>query len=71
MHDKIYEDILSKISQDEELKERFKKEPLVVLDELGYSLPPNIQIEVVEETADKVYFVIPYHRDEEDPVTVW
>jgi hypothetical protein len=48
---------------DEGFRERLKADPrAVVAEETGIEIPEAIQIEVLEETAEKAYLVIPTNR---------
>ena len=50
---------------DESFRERLKTDPhAAVADETGIEIPEGIQIEVLEETPEKAYLVIPVNRVE-------
>ena len=48
---------------DEGFRERLKADPrAVVAEETGFEVPASVQIEVLKETAEKAYLVIPTNR---------
>lgn len=48
---------------DEGFRKRLKADPrAVVAEETGFEVPEGVQIEVLEETAEKAYLVIPSNR---------
>jgi Nitrile hydratase, alpha chain len=52
--------LIEKSLQDESLRQRLLADPKGALeDELGTRLPENIEVRVVEETADTIYLVLP------------
>jgi hypothetical protein len=52
--------LIEKSLQDESLRQRLLADPRAALEEeLGTRLPENIEVRVVEETADTIYLVLP------------
>ena len=51
--------VIARTWLDEAFKARLKKNPVAVLKEVGYELPPGLEIEVVESTEKKAYLVLP------------
>ena len=52
--------LIEKGLEDESFRQRLLEEPRAALEEeLGARLPAEIQIRVVEETADTIYLVLP------------
>jgi hypothetical protein len=52
--------LIEKSLQDESLRQRLLADPRAALEEeLGTRLPDNIEVRVVEETADTIYLVLP------------
>ena len=52
--------LIEKSLQDDSLRQRLLADPKGALeDELGTRLPENIEVRVVEETADTIYLVLP------------
>jgi broad-specificity NMP kinase len=48
---------------DEDFRERLKADPrAVVAEEIGITVPESIEIEVLEETPERAYLVIPLDR---------
>jgi Nitrile hydratase, alpha chain len=48
---------------DEDFRERLKADPRAALaEELGFEIPESIRIEVLEETPEQAYLVIPLNR---------
>lgn len=56
---KAQAEIIARAWSDEAFKKRLLKNPREVLKELGFSLPEDMELQVVENTAKKVYFVLP------------
>ena len=55
--------IVARAWADEGFRERLKADPrAAVVEETGITVPESIQIEVLEETPDKAYLVIPANR---------
>jgi hypothetical protein len=53
-------EVIKKAWTDEEFKQRFLSDPkAVIAEEIGETLPDNIELEVLQETENKVYFVLP------------
>ncbi|MBW4605004.1 MAG: NHLP leader peptide family RiPP precursor [Calothrix sp. FI2-JRJ7] len=57
-HD-LQADIAAKSWKHEAFKQELLNNPNAALKALGVEVPSNIQVEVVEETANKVYLVLP------------
>jgi hypothetical protein len=55
----IEEKIIAKAWQDTAFKQRLLSDPKHTLQEEGISLPDGIEVRVVEENANSLYFVIP------------
>jgi hypothetical protein len=52
--------LIEKSLEDESLRQRLLADPKGALeDELGTRLPENIEVRIVEETADTIYLVLP------------
>ena len=52
--------LIEKSLQDESMRQRLLADPRAALEEeLGTRLPENIEVRVVEETADTIYLVLP------------
>jgi hypothetical protein len=61
--DEIEAQIVARAWSDETFRERLKAEPRAALAELtGLTVPESIEIEVLEETPEKAYLVIPLNR---------
>ena len=55
--------LVSRAWADEKFRERLKADPrAAVAEETGVTVPEAIEIEVLEETPDKAYIVIPLNR---------
>lgn len=55
--------IIARAWTDEAFRERLKADPrAAVAEETGVTVPQSISIEVLEETPDKAYLVIPSDR---------
>lgn len=55
--------LVAKAWADEGFRERLKTDPrTAVAEETGITVPESITVEVLEETADKAYIVIPANR---------
>jgi Nitrile hydratase, alpha chain len=55
--------IVARAWADEGFRQRLKTDPrATVAEETGISVPASVQIEVVEETPEKAYLVIPMNR---------
>jgi hypothetical protein len=55
--------IIARAWADEGFRGRLKTDPrAAIADETGISVPESIEIEVVEETPEKAYVVIPMNR---------
>ncbi len=58
------QEIIIKCWSDPEFKSQFMNDPLTVLNKYGFSLPEGLkQLNVVENTPDTAYFVIPAAPD--------
>jgi hypothetical protein len=52
--------LIERSIQDESFRRRLLEDPRATMErELGVQLPPGVQIQAVEETADTVYLVLP------------
>jgi Nitrile hydratase, alpha chain len=51
--------VLAQAVQDPAFRARLLAEPKAVFAELGLSIPPAIQIQVLQETAEQYYLVLP------------
>jgi Nitrile hydratase, alpha chain len=59
----LEEKIVARAWADEGFRERLKADPrAAVAEETGITVPESIAIEVIEETPDKAYLVIPTNR---------
>jgi hypothetical protein len=59
----LEEQLVARAWADDEFRERLKADPhAAVAEETGITVPESITIEVVEETAEKGYLVIPVDR---------
>lgn len=56
---KKYAQLIAKAWSDETFKHKLKSHPAQALREFGIELPTNTSCEVVENTPNKVYLVIP------------
>jgi Nitrile hydratase, alpha chain len=55
--------IVARAWADESFRERLKADPRnAVVEETGITIPESIAVEVLEETPDKAYLVIPANR---------
>jgi hypothetical protein len=55
--------IVARAWADEGFRERLKADPRgAVADETGFTIPDSIAVEILEETPDKAYLVIPTNR---------
>ena len=55
--------IVARAWADESFRERLKTDPrAAVAEETGFTVPESIALEVLEETPDKAYLVIPSNR---------
>ena len=64
-HSRQYAELIAKIWSDSEFKARFKKDPKAAMKELGINAVKGIEIEVLESSPTKSYFVIPPEPDVE------
>jgi len=59
----LEERLIARAWSDEGFRDRLKSDPhAVVAEETGVTMPESIAIEVLEETPDQVYLVIPSNR---------
>ncbi len=56
---KAYGKLVAKAWSDESFKKRLKQNPTPVLAEMGIEVPEGLDIEVVENTPQKYYLMIP------------
>jgi len=55
--------IVARAWGDEGFRERLKADPRdAVADETGFTIPDSVEVQVLEETPDKAYLVIPANR---------
>jgi hypothetical protein len=52
-------DVISRCWKDAAFKERFLASPRAVLEEHGIDVPPGVEVQVVENTAQRVFLVLP------------
>jgi hypothetical protein len=58
--DAAMSDLHRRVASDPQLRSRLAADPRATLrEELGIDLPPEIEIQVIEETADKMVLVLP------------
>ncbi len=57
-HD-LQAEIVAKFWKDEAFKQELLSNPNAALKALGVEVPSNIEVQVIEETANKVYLVLP------------
>jgi hypothetical protein len=61
----LEERLVARAQADDGFRERLKADPrAVVSDEAGITVPESVTIEVLEETPEKGYLVIPVNRAE-------
>ena len=59
----LEERLIARAWSDEGFRDRLKSDPhAVVAEETGVTMPESIAIEVLEETPDRAYLVIPSNR---------
>ena len=66
MHSNYYipDSVIAKAWRDPQFWRELKANPkLVVEKEMGYSLPKNMEVEVLAETPSKLYVVLPYQPE--------
>lgn len=61
---KLWAKIVAKAWADEDYKQRLLDDPAAVLRAEGMTLPEGVEINVVEATAKKAWFVLPMQPDE-------
>jgi hypothetical protein len=55
--------VVARAQADESFRERLKADPRsAIAEETGLTMPESVQLEVLEETAEKAYLVIPASR---------
>ena len=62
---KQYGQLIAKAWSDEEFKARLMANPKDAMAEVGMDVPEGLEIEVVENTQEKVYLIIPPKPDGE------
>lgn len=72
----LQEQIIQKAWEDAEFKKQLLANPkAAVKDAFGVDLPDTIEVEVVEESANKFYFVLPVNpaekNDDQVDVPMW
>ena len=58
-NDRKFSEIITTAWSDPAFKQRLMKDPKGVAGEYGISVPDGLEISVVENTADKIYVVLP------------
>jgi Nitrile hydratase, alpha chain len=56
---KSYEELFERVRTDEKFKQRFLKEPKIVLSEMGMKIPDSVEIEIHEDMPTLKHLVIP------------
>ena len=56
--------IIQKAQTDEAFRASFLKDPVAILNQYGVTVPPGIQIKVLEDTGDTFHIVIPKRQGE-------
>ena len=51
--------VLARATQDPAFRARLLADPKAVFAEMGLSIPPQVQVQALEETADHYYLVLP------------
>jgi bifunctional DNA-binding transcriptional regulator/antitoxin component of YhaV-PrlF toxin-antitoxin module len=64
-YDKKYYQIVAKAWKDDSFKQRLLSEPKVIFKEYGIEVADNLEIQVVQNTSNSVYFIIPVKPSEE------
>ena len=54
---------LKKITQSSELREQFKQNPKSILKSFNFNIPDTTKIEVLEDTQDMTYWILPDHSE--------
>lgn len=57
----LVQDIVNKAESDAAFREALKRDPHAAIKGLGMSTRPNLKIQVLEETAEQAYVVLPFH----------
>lgn len=61
--EKAKTEIIARAWSDEKFKKRLLGHPKEVLKEYGFSVPSSIEVEILENTSKKAYFVLPIKMD--------
>lgn len=64
MRKEIEEKLIKKALEDEDFKKQLLEDPKAVLEKAGLKYPENVTVEVLEETVDKAYIVLPVNPNE-------
>jgi len=56
--------VIAKAWSDESFKEKLLSEPRAVLEAHGITVPPGLEVKVVEQTHERVYVVIPFKPED-------
>ena len=57
--DDLWAMVIERSWRDADFKQRLKTDPKAVLNELGFALPDGLEVEVVENSATKIYMTLP------------
>lgn len=64
LRNEIEKKLVEKAWEDEDFKKQLLDDPKAVLDKAGVKFPENVTVEVLEETANKAYVVLPVNPNE-------
>lgn len=56
----LIQKIVDKANRDDAFKSQLKSDPVGAIKGMGMSTRPNLQVEVLEETAEQAYLVLPF-----------
>ena len=62
--EELEKEIIKKAQSDKDFKKALVDNPKGTLGKLGVQVPENVEVKVVEESANVVYLVLPYNPDE-------
>ena len=62
--EELKKEIIKKAQSDKEFKKALVDNPKGTLGQLGVQIPEDVEVKVVEESANVVYLVLPYKPDE-------
>ena len=57
--EKCFREVIERSWSDRSFRERLKANPKTVLGEMGIQPPHNVEIQIVENTEDKIYLTLP------------